>query len=74
MVMRDTQVSSPASFTMSICHTCVVRPMCTGRAVPVTQPLVAARMWLAFGQHHAHAAVEQTKGLARTLIHWHTGT
>lgn len=43
MVMRDTQVSSPASFTMSICHTCVVRPMCTGRAVPVTQPLVAAR-------------------------------
>ena len=42
MVMRETQVSSPASLTMSICHTCVVRPMCTARAVPVTQPLLAA--------------------------------
>ena len=47
MVMRETQVSCPSSFTMSICQTWVVLPMCTGRAVPVTQPLVAARRWLA---------------------------
>jgi hypothetical protein len=31
---------------MSICHTCVVLPMCTGRAVPVTQPARTARRWL----------------------------
>ena len=43
IVRREMQVISPASFTISICHTCVVRPRCTGRAVPVTQPLVAAR-------------------------------
>ena len=36
MVRRDTQVGRPWSSCMSICHTCVVRPMCTGRAVPVT--------------------------------------
>jgi len=47
MVMRETQVRSPASLCMSICQTCVVRPRCTGRAVPVTQPEVTARMWLA---------------------------
>lgn len=47
MVMRDTQVSSPSSFTMSICQTWVVRPTCTARAVPVTQPLFTARKWLA---------------------------
>ena len=47
IVSRDTQVSSPASLCISMCHTCVVRPMCTGRAVPVTQPLVAERRWLA---------------------------
>ena len=44
MVMRDTQVSSPASFVSSICQTCVLRPRCTGRAVPMTQPLVTERM------------------------------
>ena len=42
MVMRDAQVISPASLTMSICQTWVLRPMCTGRVVPVTQPLVVA--------------------------------
>src|SRR5205085_9521591 len=47
IVMRETQVSSPASLVMSICHTCVVRPRCTGRAVPVTQPVMAERKWLA---------------------------
>jgi len=47
IVIRDTQVISPASFVMSICHTCVVRPMCTGRVMPVTQPLVAPFRWLA---------------------------
>ncbi len=41
MVMRDTQVSSPASLVSSICQTWVLRPMCTGRVIPVTQPLVA---------------------------------
>ena len=29
-VMRETQHISPASLLMSICQTCVVRPMCTG--------------------------------------------
>jgi hypothetical protein len=29
MVMRDAQVISPASLTMSICQTWVLRPMCT---------------------------------------------
>ena len=38
IVIRDTQVSSPASFFKSMCHTWVDRPMCTGRATPVTQP------------------------------------
>lgn len=47
IVMRDTQLGSPASLTMSICQTCVVRPRCTGRAVPVTQPLLTPRKWLA---------------------------
>ena len=47
IVMRDTQVSSPSSLCRSMCHTCVVRPMCTGRVMPVTQPLVAPLMWLA---------------------------
>ena len=40
MVIRDTQVNSPASLRISICQTCVVRPMCSGRVMPVTQPLV----------------------------------
>jgi len=47
IVIREVQVASPASLTMSICQTCVRRPMCRGRAVPVTQPLVADRRWLA---------------------------
>ena len=52
IVMRDTQVSSPASLARSICQTWVLRPMCTGRAVPVTQPLVAPRRWLALTADH----------------------
>ena len=47
IVMRETQVSSPASLVRSIYQTCVVRPRCTGRAVPITQPLVTERMWFA---------------------------
>ena len=47
MVKRETEVISPTSLAISICHTCVVRPMCTGRAVPVTHPLVAEHRWLA---------------------------
>ena len=47
MVMRDTQVNSPASLCISICQTCVLLPMWTGRAVPVTQPEVALFKWLA---------------------------
>ncbi len=47
MVMRDTQVSSPASLVRSICQTWVVRPTWTGRVMPVTQPLVAPFRWLA---------------------------
>ena len=47
MVMREVQVSSPASLCNSICHTWVLRPRCTGRAMPVTQPLDVALMWLA---------------------------
>lgn len=46
-VRRDTQVRSPASLRRSICHTCVLRPRCTGRATPVTQPCVVALRWLA---------------------------
>ena len=38
IVIRETQLILPASFRNSICHTCVVRPRCIGRAVPVTQP------------------------------------
>ena len=47
MVMRETHVSWPASFTRSICQTCVVRPMCIGLAIPLTQPSLTLRMWLA---------------------------
>ncbi len=43
MVMRETQLGRPSSSTMSICQTWVVLPMCTGLAVPVTQPLRTAR-------------------------------
>ena len=63
-VMRDTQVNSPASLTMSICQTCVVRPMCTRRAVPVTQPLVAARMGVGVDVQ-AYAAVAFGAGVER---------
>src|SRR6218665_19734 len=47
MVRRETQISSSASLTRSICQTWVLRPRCTGRAWPVTQPLRAERRWLA---------------------------
>ena len=48
--MRDTQVSSPASFVNSMAHTWVLRPMC-----------------------HRHAAMQQAVGLARAIVHRHTG-
>ena len=41
IVMREMQVLSPASLISSIAQTCVLRPMCTGRVMPVTQPLPA---------------------------------
>lgn len=46
-VSRDTQVRFPASLRISISHTCVRRPMCSGDARPVTWPLDAGRRWLA---------------------------
>ena len=45
--MRDMQVNSPASLRSSICQTCVLRPRCKGRAVPVTQPWLVPLRWLA---------------------------
>ena len=41
IVMREMQVLSPASLGSSIAQTWVLRPMCTGRVMPVTQPLGA---------------------------------
>ena len=46
-VNLDTQLVRPWSSVMSICQTCVPRPMCTGRAIPFTQPLGTPRIWLA---------------------------
>jgi hypothetical protein len=46
-VKRDTQLMRPWSSRMSICQTCVLRPMCTGLAMPLTQPSATPRMWLA---------------------------
>jgi len=43
MVSLDTQTSCPASSVMSMAHTWVLRPRCTGLAVPVTQPERTAR-------------------------------
>ena len=36
-------VTGAASSTIRISHSCVVRPMCSGRAVPCTQPLRTPR-------------------------------
>ena len=47
IVIRETQVSSPASLVNSMAQTWVLRPMCTGRVVPMTQPLVTPLRWLA---------------------------
>lgn len=47
MVIRETHVSRPLSSVSSICQTCVVRPVWTGRAIPVTQPSVTLRKWFA---------------------------
>ena len=38
MVIRLMQVILPASFVISMDQTWLVRPRCTGRAAPVTQP------------------------------------
>ena len=46
-VNLDTQLVRPWSSVMSICQTWVLRPMCTGRAIPFTQPLGTPRIWLA---------------------------
>jgi len=45
MVIREMQVIFPASSRNSICHTCVVRPRCTERAVPVPQPWYLPLQW-----------------------------
>ena len=47
MVTRETHTSFCASSTIFTSHTWVERPRCTGRAVPMTQPDVAARTWFA---------------------------
>ena len=46
-VNLDTQLVRPWSSVMSICQTWVLRPMCTGLAMPFTQPLGTPRIWLA---------------------------
>src|SRR6478672_1984266 len=46
-VIRLMQTGLPASSSMRISHTCVLRPTCKGRAVPVTRPERTARRWLA---------------------------
>src|SRR6185437_7021125 len=47
IVRRAMQVRSPASLSMRISHTCVLRPTWIGRAVAVTSPSRTARRWLA---------------------------
>ena len=48
MVSRETQTSRSRSSWMSICHTWLRVPMCTGRAVAVTwEPAATGRRWLA---------------------------
>ena len=46
-VRRETHTSLPRSSSMRISHTCVWRPTCSGRAVPVTRPSRTPRTWLA---------------------------
>lgn len=43
-VQRETQIGRCCSSTIRISHTWVLRPMCTGVAVPVTTPSFFARM------------------------------
>ena len=46
-VSREMHTGLPASLSMRISQTCVVRPTCSARAVPVTLPVRVARRWLA---------------------------
>ena len=46
-VIRLMQTGLPAASSMRISHTWVLRPTCSGRAVPVTRPLRTARRWFA---------------------------
>ena len=46
-VRREMHTSFSRGSRISICQTCVRRPMWMGRAVPVTSPEAIGRMWLA---------------------------